>query len=259
MSDCIQASKIEGRDPRRAPTGVPELDWLLGSSTFPEAGGKTVWGMPEGGITLISGQGGVGKSRVGIELSKFQTLYRMKVLYFQTEMNLVTFRGKIKNGQNLQYLYCSNAKSVDEQIETIIRVKPHLVINDSVNQIKEYGSGTASKINVIVDKFRDVALSMPMHIIFLAQLNKDGSTKGSTALPHLVDTEVKAVRLGGTNFIIKLGEKNRFGPVTEKHWTEWKHGEHGVKCVSNNRLGDRKWCITHSISLPPKIRKQHNV
>jgi predicted ATP-dependent serine protease len=252
MSECIQASKIEGKDPRRAPTGVAELDWLLGSSTFSEMGGKTVWGMPEGGISLISGQGGVGKSRVGIELSKFQTAYRMRVLYFQTEMSLITFRGKIKNSQNLDHLFCCNATSVDEQIDTIHRIEPHLVINDSVNQIAEYGGGTASKITTIIDKFRGVALTMPIHIIFLAQLNKDGSTKGSAALPHLVDTEIKAMRLGGANFAISLGEKHRFGPVGKQYWTEWKHFDDGVKCISNNRLGDRKWCETHNLSFPPK-------
>lgn len=246
MSECIQASKIVGKDPRRAPTGIRELDWMFGSSTF---GSNTIWGMPEGGISLLSGQCGVGKSRVGIELSKNQTFYKMKVLYFQTEMNLVTFRGKIKNGQNLDYLYCSNAKSIDEQIETILRIKPHLVINDSVNQITEYGGGNTSKINIIVDRFRDVALNMPMHIIFLAQLNKDGSTKGSSTLPHLVDTEIHALRLGGSNFIIKLGEKNRFGPVGKQYWTEWKHDKDGVRCISSNRLENKEWCETHDLPV----------
>ena len=250
-SQCIQASQLQSRDVRRAATGFLELDWLFGVSHIY---GKHIWGMPEGGISLMSGEGGVGKSRLAIEMAKRQIAGGLKVLYTQIEIDLRSFGRWVKNAPNSHLLYCSNAKSLDEQIATIKRVAPHLVLIDSVNEIEDFRNGTAKDIREVINRFRqEITLRMPLHLIFLAQLNKDGTTKGSTTLSHLVDTTFEVKRLGGPCFVLKVGHKHRFGRTGAKFWSEWVHTDSGVECQSSHREEDERWCTTHGIpDIPQK-------
>jgi hypothetical protein len=64
-------------------------------------------------------------------------------------------------------------------------LRPHLVVIDSINEIDEF-----SKQNQQIDVFRSLreAISVARsHLILMAQLNADGSVKGGTKGPHLVD------------------------------------------------------------------------
>lgn len=262
VSKCVRASQLDSRDVRRAVTGFPELDWLFGVSHID---GKYEWGLPEGGISLFSGEGGVGKSRLAIEMAKKQTAGGLRVLYTQIEMDLRSFGQKIKDSKNSNILFCSNAETLDEQIRDIKEVKPHLVLIDSVNEIEDFRSGTAKDIRAIIRRFRqEITLVMPLHLIFLAQLNKDGSTKGSTTLPHLVDTVFSLKRLGGPCFIVQIGDKHRFGRTGKTFWTEWVHTDTGVECLSSHRKEDERWCSNHGIAMPvfkkitppPKAKKK---
>ena len=62
-------SDIESRPIRRASTGIDELDFIYGCS-FKAFADNDEWGLPDGKISLWTGDSGVGKSRVAIELAK---------------------------------------------------------------------------------------------------------------------------------------------------------------------------------------------
>lgn len=250
-SKCVRASDLDTRDVRRAATGFAELDWLFGVS---EIDGKSTWGVPEGGISLVSGESGVGKSRLAIEMAKKQVAGGLKVLYTQIEIDLRNFGRWVKNAQNSNLLFCSNTDTLDEQIRTIKAIRPHLVLIDSVNEIEDFRSGTARDIRAVMKKFRqEVTLQMPLHLIFLAQLNKDGSTKGSSTLPHLVDSLFEVKKLGGPCFVVKVGSKHRFGRTGKQFWTEWIHTDTGVECQSSHRKEDKRWCESHGLPyIAPK-------
>jgi DNA repair protein RadA/Sms len=249
MSTCVQASNLKAQDVRRADSGFPEMDWLWGSSII---GGKTVWGLPEGGITLLGGEEGVGKSRLAIEIAKKQIAGGLKVLYMQTEIDLRSFRRWVKGATNLHLLYCSDAKTLQDQIDTIKAIKPHLVLIDSVNEIEEYNSGATRDIRTVVSSFREITNSMSLHIMFIVQLNKNGTIKGSSTLPHLIDTVMKAKKLGGDEFVVELG-KHRFGRTGENYWCRWRHTDAGVECVSKYRYEDKAWARAHGYSGPMKV------
>ena len=83
------------------------------------------------------------------------------------------------------------------------------------------------------------------HIVLVSQLNKNGDTKGSTALPHLVDIEFviqKEEEQEQGHFIIRVGGKHRCGRTGPKFYSEWEHLEDRAMCVSIQRLSDEFWC-----------------
>jgi len=257
MATCVRASDLSSADVPRSNIGFPELDWLYGHSVI---GGRVIWGWAKGGITLLAGEKGVGKSRLSIELAKKQIEAGLKVLYFQTEIDLQSFGRWLKGVTNKHLLFCSDASTLADQLDTIRKIQPHLVLIDSVNQIEEYNTGSTRDVKKVVSSFREITNSMSLHIIFIVQLNKDGSVKGSSTLPHLVDTELFAKHLDGScigittpMFVVELG-KHRFGPNTKEYWTEWHHTETGVECRSTHRMENSKWCSTHG--LQERLRRR---
>ena len=249
-------NEIDSTPINRKFTGFDELDWLYGYTEVPEDSSLAIWGLPDGKISLWAGGGGVGKSRLAIEIAKSivnQYSGIDKVLYFQNEVDLTTFANWIKGGirpENINNFFVSDSVILDEQLKVIKEIHPKLIIVDSINMIREYGSGSEKNIKLIIEGdgeqsgYRGICKSLPFsHIIFLSQLNKDGEARGSTVLPHLVDTVINLEKLEIANqFMVKVGSKHRYGRTGDEFFTVWEHHDGGVKCLSKNRYNDKIWC-----------------
>jgi len=242
----IQAEKI-----KRALTGFQELDWIYGCT---EINGKTYWGMPASRISLFSGVSGVGKSRVSVELAKSLARRGYRILYFQNEENLASFAARVKNGydQTAGKFLCSDSSDLATQIETIWETSPDFIFVDSVNEMDDFNSGTKMDIKKIFEAYREVTKKHACHVVFLTQLNQDGSIKGSTTLAHLADIALNIVpcdKKGSSLFEIKVGIKHRYGRKSAKIFSRWEHTADGVQCISDYSLEDELWCNTHGIPV----------
>ena len=249
---CKKITDIKPEQVGRARTGYQEIDWLYGFTRFPN---KVVWGLPQSKISLWSGQSGTGKSRAAIALAKSIST-KMPVLYFQNEADIGTFAGWVNGGS--PYLYASDATDLQSQINEINRVAPKVVIIDSINQLEEYGNGTKTDIKRIIEGYngikgyRDIVKERKIHIIIIAQLNQDGTVKGSTTLTHLVDICFSLTHYaheGSGLFTIKVGNKHRCGRTGKQFHSVWSHEEYGVRCISDYSLEDEVWCSTHGIAV----------
>jgi len=258
MRNYLSIAEVNQEPVRRIPTGIDELNWLYGFSKSP--GFKSAWGIPVGKLSLWAGGAGVGKSRVAIELAKSIVRQGYKVLYFQLEADLNTFSNWVKKGNiaNPNNFLVSGAKSLSEMLTIIQQVKPKVVFVDSINMIDEFGSGTSKEIKAIIEGdngqrgFRDICNELRIHAIFIGQLNKNGETKGSSSLPHLVDIVFNIEPLGIDGyFLIRVGSKHRYGRTGEDFVTYWEHLEEGVRCDSEHRLEDHLWCETHGVAVQP--------
>lgn len=254
-------NEIEAEIVGRASTGCEEIDWLMGYST--DATG-TSWGLPQGKLTMVAGQSGVGKSRWSIAMACSLANIGIRVLYIQNEVTLGTFAGWVKGRiQSPQNLRVANGRDLSDLTETIKKETPQVVFLDSINQMNEFGSGSKTNITAILEGdngtegLNDLCRRIGVHLFFISHLNQDGSVKGSTTLIHLIDIVLKVVPAGiDGHFVVKLGDKHRCGRVGQMFRTLWKHTETGVTCESNHRLEDPKWCETHNIRkqvLIPRI------
>jgi len=258
MSNYLSIAEINQEPIRRIPTGLDELNWLYGHSIA--TGYKPVWGIPVGKLSLWAGAAGIGKSRAAIELAKSLANNGYKVLYFQSEMDLSTFGNWVKKGDisNPKNFLVSSSASLSEMLNIIQQAKPKVVFVDSINMVNEFGSGTSKDIKLIIEGdnkhlgFRDICNRLRIHTIFLGQLNKNGETKGSSSLPHLVDIVFQIEPLGIDGyFLVRVGSKHRYGRTGEKFVSYWEHLPDGVRCDSQHRLEDHLWCETHGVPVQP--------
>ena len=261
MDNVKRISEVKAQPVLRARTGFQELDWIYGCSTFPN--GSTQWGIPQGKISLWSGESGVGKSRAAIKLAGSYAKAGVKVLYFQNEVDVSTFAGWVKqtsglNTAQLDSFLCSDAKTLGEMIEAIYYANPQIVIVDSVNEIEEFETGSKKQARLIIEGksnkrgFRDACLEVKCHVILLSQLNQDGTIKGGTSLPHLVDIALRIRHYQGQRsglFSIGVGIKHRYGRTGNRFHSVWEHSDSGVECISDYSLEDDRWCLTHGIAV----------
>jgi len=266
MTNYQKISDVKPSVVWRLDTDEDEINWLYGACKWNYRDKETnevlpqcVYGLPVGKISIWMGEGGVGKSRLAIHLAKKVVAQsdnfgdKRTVLYFQNEVDLPTFASWVNSREESNF-YCSNSTSLSEQIEIIRKVKPDLIIVDSINLIEGFGNGSDSKVKTIIDAYREViketndeekyrnkVSSSYSHVIFLCQLSKDGSAKGSTALTHLPDTTV-VITKEKNNFKVAIGDKHRYGRTGSEFYSLWKHTDTGVECISSNRVKDSQWC-----------------
>lgn len=240
----------------RISTGVEDLDWIYGGE------GKN-WGLPAGKISLWKGPSGTGKSRSLITIATNMSSAGHRVLYFQNEVTLSDFRAWIGKKRLPLTLYGSEATSLDEQIEDILKVKATFVIVDSVNQINEFGNGHKSAINKIYNRYRAVTKKTGVHIAFICHLDKQNQIKGGSELKFLSDTVISLgfhfvdkVPLDG-HFTVNIGDKHRYGRTGSDMTTLWKHTDDGAICLSNNRLSDKDWCDGHRLEVLKSVPYGH--
>jgi predicted ATP-dependent serine protease len=250
MSSIASISEIEPVVVGRASTGIDHLDWLWG---YTKVGNEWGWGIPQGKITLFSGKSGVGKSRVLITLAKSLVQQGMSVLYFQSEVDLADFAGWIKGASSMQNFYCSDASSLAEQAHYIRKYNPDVVIVDSINEVEDFGSGSKGNVKEVINVYRGLVKQLRNHIILVGQLNQDGTIKGSTTLPHLVDVTfdiVPACPKSKRTIVVKAGIKNRYGRCGREFYTYWEHTDNGcLPCVEDDqKLKDELWCASHGLS-----------
>lgn len=261
MGRTYKISEVNANPVLRMPTGFQELDWLYGYSVF--SNDISFWGLPQGKISLWSGESGIGKSRMAIKLAANFVEAGVKTLYFQNEVDVSTFAGWVKNGSNLsishlQNFICCDSITLPEIITAIYKEKPQIVIVDSVNEIEEFESGSKKQARLIINGlkgsrgFRQACLDIKCHIILLAQLNQDGTIKGGTSLPHLVDIALNLTSCDKQRnglFVIGVGIKHRYGRTGPEFRSIWQHIDSGVECISDYSLEDERWCKTHNIPV----------
>jgi len=216
----------------RMSSGHGEIDWLLGSK-------GDGWGFVKKSLSLWGGEAGVGKTRFINGLCKIISKTE-RVLFCQLEMTVQSFRTKyLSNMSNKEYLI-SDSISILDQVAEIRKYKPTFVVIDSINKVKEF-TGSDKTIKECESLYRKVASEVGCHIALITHLNAEGSIKGGTGLPHMVDTVISLGRTIGEpgSFYASIANKNRYG-IPGKI-IELKHQDRGVQVISDNRFDDKSW------------------
>ena len=242
---------IVGHQPIRINTYIDDLNWIYGSSDI-EINGKMMSfsGMPERALSLWGGQAGVGKTRICVELVKRFTPYHgypklpsgtlnRKVLYFQLEVGLQQFKQTVGSFNGSENFILADDQDLKSQIDIIHQVQPKLIIVDSVNRIKQYRNGYGT--DDIQSRYRLAIQGVTgSHVIFITHLNAEGSIKGGSNLPHMVDGVFNVYREERDGpVIMRSDDKFRFGP--SGRWMWFRHEDRGVVDITENwRVHQRK-------------------
>ena len=209
---------------KRIDTGIADLNQVLGGGLMP------------GGVTLIAGQPGIGKSTILMQLASFISKSQ-KVLYASGEESAsqVKLRAERLGVTGSDNLYLTATTSADDVATTISSGDYQLAIVDSMQTMAmaEVSSapGTVSQITNSANIIIRAAKAANTSVILVGHITKEGSIAGPKVLEHLVDVVLsfEGDRYGGFKMIQAV--KNRYGSTSEVAIFDMT--DQGLKIVEN--------------------------
>jgi DNA repair protein RadA/Sms len=189
-------------------TQVGEFDRVLGGGLVP------------GAVVLLSGEPGVGKSTLLLEVAANTAKTGKKVLYVSGEESVGQIRLRAeRTGAMNDNLYIASETDLSTLLGQVESVQPELLVVDSVQTISaaeiDGAAGMPSQIREVAANLIRVAKEHALPIILVGHVTKDGNIAGPRALEHLVDVvcHFEGDRQTSLRFVRSM--KNRFGPTDE--------------------------------------------
>ncbi len=206
----------------RVHTGDTELDRALGGGLVP------------GSVTLLTGQPGIGKSTLMLQLALH--IKTDRVLYVsgeESEEQIKLRADRIKaKGTQCYLLANSNLNSI---LSEAVQIKPGLLIVDSVQTLfsedLESAPGSITQIRECTHQLIRYAKESNTPLIIIGHINKEGDIAGPKLLEHMVDTVIHFE--GDKNYLYRILRvfKNRFGSTDELSLYEMQ--SEGLRPVTN--------------------------
>ena len=192
----------------RIMTGIGELDRVLG-------GGAVL-----GGVTLLGGDPGVGKSTLLMQALSGIADSGLRTLYVSGEESAAQTAARARRlGATSSELLVVAENDLDLIMETISEVRPAAIVIDSVQTVRvadlESAAGTVSQLREVATRITERAKRDKLAAFLVGHVTKDGSLAGPKVLEHLVDTVLAFEGERGHAFRCVRVSKNRFGSATE--------------------------------------------
>jgi DNA repair protein RadA/Sms len=219
----ITLSEIEAAEIERRPTGLAELDRALGG------------GIVEGGVTLIGGDPGIGKSTLLLQAAE-RLAQQIKVLYVTGEESgaQVALRARRLG------LAASPVRVLAEiQLERILAAveaeQPGFCVIDSIQTLFSdaltSAPGSVAQVRECAAQLTRAAKAQGVAMVLVGHVTKEGALAGPRVLEHIVDTVLYFEGDTHSSYRLVRAIKNRFGAVNEIG--VFAMTERGLRGVSN--------------------------
>ena len=190
------------------PSGISEFDRVLGGGIVP------------GAAILLSGEPGVGKSTLLLEVASRAAATGQRVLYVSAEESVSQVRLRAQRTGALQpSLYLAAETDLATILGQIDHVDPHLVIVDSVqtvsSSLSEGLAGGPSQVREVASTLIRVSKDRNLPVLLVGHVTKDGTIAGPRLLEHLVDVVLHFEGDRQTALRFVRAHKNRFGATDE--------------------------------------------
>ena len=207
-STPMPVSKITGGVEERIPTGIGELDRVLGG------------GIVKGSLILAAGEPGIGKSTLMLMLAEKVSAEGCCVLYVSGEESAAQIK------MRAQRLGCCSdrllivSETLYAAIEDMaLEIKPDFLVVDSVQTMYDENMtsspGSVGQVREITGALMRLAKSSGISVLLVGHVTKDGNIAGPRMLEHMVDTVLYFEGERHLSYRILRGVKNRFGSTNE--------------------------------------------
>ena len=211
-------------EPPRIITGVAEFDRVCGGGVVP------------GSAILLSGDPGVGKSTLLLDVAGRAALSGRRVAYISGEEAVEQIRARAKRmGLEKAPVELASATALREILATLKREKFDIVIVDSIQTLwsdaHEAGPGSVTQVRACAGEMVRLAKSQGVAVVLVGHVTKDGQVAGPRVVEHMVDAVLSFEGERGYPFRILRAGKNRFGATDEIGVFEM--GDAGLREVAN--------------------------
>ncbi len=194
-------------DSERIKTGMKEFDRVLGG------------GIVEGSVTLLSGEPGVGKSTLLLQVCGLLGDSK-KLLYVTGEESPSQIKLRAKRlGVESEKILVYSETDINEIITEADLTSPDIIVIDSIQTLTDESSSTApgsvTQVRTTTSKLIKMAKSGGVSVIIVGHVNKDGGIAGPKILEHMVDTVLYFDGEKQYSYRTLRAVKNRFGSTNE--------------------------------------------
>jgi len=216
-------AEVEASEVARTPTGITEFDRVLGG------------GLVEGGVVLIGGDPGIGKSTLLLQTLAHLAPTR-KVLYVSGEESAqqIALRAK-RLALDARAVHLLPEIQLEKIQAVIANEKPDVVVIDSVQTVYSEqltsAPGSVAQVRECAAQLTRIAKSQGVTMILVGHVTKEGALAGPRVLEHIVDTVLYFEGDTHSSFRLIRAFKNRFGAVNELG--VFAMTEKGLREVSN--------------------------
>lgn len=174
-------------------------------------------GIVQGSLILISGEPGIGKSTLILQLS---IATKRKVLYIsgeESQQQIKLRADRISKIQTECYILTeTNLESILKSVESLM---PEIIVVDSIQTIQtnsiENIQGSTAQIKECTSTFIKLAKQTGIPIFIIGHITKEGNIAGPKVLEHMVDVVLNFEGDKNNLFRILRSKKNRFGSTSE--------------------------------------------
>ena len=219
----LSLADIDAIDVPRFGTGIEEFDRVLGG------------GLVAGGVVLIGGDPGIGKSTLLLQ-ALANVSHLKQVLYVSGEESgaQIALRAK-RLAIDAKELKLQAEIQLEKILATLAELKPDVAVIDSIQTVYSdalsSAPGSVAQVRECAAQLTRVAKQTGITIILVGHVTKEGALAGPRVLEHIVDTVLYFEGDNHSSFRLVRAIKNRFGAVNELG--VFAMTEKGLKGVSN--------------------------
>ncbi|MHA4870766.1 DNA repair protein RadA [Duganella sp. PWIR1] len=219
----LSLNDIDAIDVPRFGTGIEEFDRVLGG------------GLVGGGVVLIGGDPGIGKSTLLLQ-ALANISHMKKVLYVSGEESgaQIALRAK-RLAIDARDLKLQAEIQLEKILATLADLKPEVAVIDSIQTVYSdalsSAPGSVAQVRECAAQLTRAAKQTGVTIILVGHVTKEGALAGPRVLEHIVDTVLYFEGDNHSSFRLVRAIKNRFGAVNELG--VFAMTEKGLKGVSN--------------------------
>jgi DNA repair protein RadA/Sms len=199
--------EIAATDLPRETTGLAEFDRVLGGGVVP------------GGVVLIGGDPGIGKSTLLLQALAAMA-QRMKVLYVSGEESAAQVALRARrlgvDGQRVRLMAEISLERILAALET---ERPQMAVIDSIQTVYsgdlQSAPGSVAQVRECAAQLTRAAKRSGVSLVLVGHVTKEGALAGPRVLEHMVDTVLYFEGDPHSSFRLVRAVKNRYGAVNE--------------------------------------------
>lgn len=204
----VPMAQVEMADEERLPTGLDELDRVLGGGVVP------------GSMVLLGGDPGIGKSTITLQVAQLMAASGKRVLYASGEESARQIRMRAKRlGCEHPNLFVQAETDIRAIEQALLEMQPDWAVIDSIQAVYDPdGSslpGSVSQVRAATGTLLRVAKENGVALCLVGHVTKEGQLAGPRVLEHMVDTVLYFEGDRFKSHRLIRGVKNRFGSTNE--------------------------------------------